>query len=400
MMYTFGDVRQTCPASAKLMEELVRHHLIKLLIQASQVCQRRNSRFMNVEDMLFVIRHDTVNVKRVLEFLSWKDVRKEAKNAGGKDHKDGFDLESLETNELEEASDEALAKEDLSKRRRLRLSFDIYSSYYEYVDNDLIWDSKNEVSSTSLRLREADELTKKMNVKEYIDYSECRQASFTFKKNKKFRDWLDIQKYIDIKPNDDVLEILGYIAWETVAKITKAGLITKREMEAIDVGQKEQKREERGKQRLEEEQVIKLDSRKNPKIQKMPFNKVPSCWEEVKLPDNIDEIIKWLSTHRDLERVRDVKGNKVPIPAYTTTITTTATMFEQQGSSDEGEELQMTPIMPIHIYEACLRLQPTCVPLKVFEGGTIHVHTNLVSILRWGLIFRRIDSSWDSSKFS
>jgi len=32
------------------------------------------------------------------------------------------------------------------------------------------------------RLREADEATKGMSQKEYVHYSECRQASFTFKK--------------------------------------------------------------------------------------------------------------------------------------------------------------------------------------------------------------------------
>lgn len=42
------------------------------------------------------------------------------------------------------------------------------------------------------RLREADEVTRKMTREEYLEFAECRQASFTYKKIKKFRDWLNL----------------------------------------------------------------------------------------------------------------------------------------------------------------------------------------------------------------
>ena len=64
-----------------------------------------------------------------------------------------------------------------------------------------------------------------------MEYSECRQASFTFKKAKKFRDWIMFAKYVDIKPNDDIVEILGYLAWEIVRIITDTALKVKHKYE-------------------------------------------------------------------------------------------------------------------------------------------------------------------------
>jgi hypothetical protein len=373
MMYTFGDSRQTLPASAKLMEEIVRQNIVWLLIQASQVCHRRGSRFMNVEDVLFAIRHDTVNVRRVLEFLSWKDIRKEAKNAGNREQKDTLDVDELVGGDLDETlDDETMAKTGLPRRRRPRLSFDFYSSFYEYLDDE----DRNldeDFSETILRLKEADELTKKMTMDEYMDYSDCRQASFTFKKNKKFRDWLNIQKYIDMKPNDDVIEILGYIAWETVAKITKAALIVKKEMESADMLRKRSKREEMRKERdlAEKNKIAGGYHASGEKSSNLP----PTALSigETQLPENIDEIIEWLSTNRDLERVRDC------LHRTTRALITKREMYFPEESDDIEEE--PCPIMPIHIYEACRRLQNPSFPLKLFEGGAIRIQTNLVSLI-------------------
>lgn len=44
------------------------------------------------------------------------------------------------------------------------------------------------------KLRVVDELTSKMSKDEYIYFSECRQASFTYKKSRKFREWCKFNK--------------------------------------------------------------------------------------------------------------------------------------------------------------------------------------------------------------
>lgn len=71
-----------------------------------------------------------------------------------------------------------------------------------------------------------------MTQTEYMDYAECRQASFTYKKAKRFRDWLDLSKQKGLeglmRPNDDIVEILGFLAWEMVGRLTETSLRVKR----------------------------------------------------------------------------------------------------------------------------------------------------------------------------
>lgn len=40
---------------------------------------------MSAEDLIFLIRHDRAKVNRLRTYLSWKDVRKNAKDTGGND---------------------------------------------------------------------------------------------------------------------------------------------------------------------------------------------------------------------------------------------------------------------------------------------------------------------------
>ena len=55
-----------------------------------------------------------------------------------------------------------------------------------------------------------------------MEFAECRQASFTYKKSKKFRDWLGFpERY---KPTDDLLDIVGFLLWEFLRKLTLEAL--------------------------------------------------------------------------------------------------------------------------------------------------------------------------------
>lgn len=48
---------------------------------------------VSVDDLLFIFRHDTPKVNRLRHYLSWKDVRKKAKDTEGDDG--APDLESM-----------------------------------------------------------------------------------------------------------------------------------------------------------------------------------------------------------------------------------------------------------------------------------------------------------------
>lgn len=56
------------------------------VLQARQLASKRGVRNIAAEDLIFLIRYDRAKVNRLRTYLSWKDVRKNAKesdNAGG-----------------------------------------------------------------------------------------------------------------------------------------------------------------------------------------------------------------------------------------------------------------------------------------------------------------------------
>jgi len=57
------------------------------------VAQKRGSRTMSPEDIIFIIRHDKTKLNRILDHLSWKDVRKNVKQASGDKGDDGEAVE-------------------------------------------------------------------------------------------------------------------------------------------------------------------------------------------------------------------------------------------------------------------------------------------------------------------
>lgn len=103
-MFVCGEVADPLQETTLLVEDIVRSQVIELVkcteesdgpfdlveltcglqvIQASAQAARRNSRFLSAEDLIFLMRHDRAKVNRLRSFLSWKDVRKNAKDASG-----------------------------------------------------------------------------------------------------------------------------------------------------------------------------------------------------------------------------------------------------------------------------------------------------------------------------
>jgi len=82
-----------------------------------------------------------------------------------------------------------------------------------------------------LRLKEADDATRQMTREEYQHYSDCRQASFTYRKAKRFREFLNLPPHLDLKAGDDTVDIVGFLAFEMVRSLTLAGLAVKKSLE-------------------------------------------------------------------------------------------------------------------------------------------------------------------------
>lgn len=88
-------------------------------------------------------------------------------------------------------------------------------------------------AATLQRLKQADERTKGMNAEEYLHFSECRQASFTFRKGKRFREWAGFGLVTESKPNDDIVDILGFLTYEIVTLLTEEALRVKAAEDAV-----------------------------------------------------------------------------------------------------------------------------------------------------------------------
>ncbi|CAG8597069.1 11565_t:CDS:2, partial [Ambispora leptoticha] len=222
MMFVFGEVSEPNPETVMLVEDIVRSQVIEIIIQAAAQAAKRGSRYMSAEDLIFLIRHDRAKVNRLRTYLSWKDVRKNTKESGGQDAAEEI---------LEEPNADKLAK---ARKMKVKLSWELVNSFSEFLNanSDEEDDEELEAYNDSIqRLKDADEITRAMTREEYVHYSECRQASFTYRKAKRFREWANMSAYIDMRPNDDIIDILGFLTFEMVSVLTENALRVKQDLD-------------------------------------------------------------------------------------------------------------------------------------------------------------------------
>ncbi|KAJ7591497.1 TFIID-domain-containing protein [Mycena floridula] len=229
MMFVFGEVQDPNPETVNLVEDIVRGQIIELIVQARALSVRRGARYLSAEDLIFLIRHDRGKVNRLRTYLSWKDVRKHAKDSGG-DGGGGVEVENLD-----DGDDKLTAK---AQKITIKLPWEITTIYSEVLkqsghqsDDEEDEDDLEAHEASILRLKEADDATRQMTREEYQHYSDCRQASFTYRKAKRFREFLNLPPHLDLKANDDTVDIVGFLAFEMVRSLTLAGLAVKDSLE-------------------------------------------------------------------------------------------------------------------------------------------------------------------------
>lgn len=242
-MFVFGDIVDPHPDVLKLVEDIVRNQVIEMLLQSRALATRRSSRYLSPEDLLFLIRYDRAKVNRLRTYLSWKDVRKNAKDSGGDAGGAGGDVGDAA------GGDDGGAGIDnpiRSRKMKIRLPWEISTVFSEYLHSGIAataaaaqgedYEEEDEddieAHQDSLqRLKAADEATRKMTRDEYVHYSECRQASFTFRKSKKFREFINAGAYLDVKPNDDIIDVLGFLSFEVVRELCVGAVAIKESFE-------------------------------------------------------------------------------------------------------------------------------------------------------------------------
>lgn len=254
MMFVSGETCDPPLESTSLIEDVVRDQVVEILYQATALALRRGSRAIAPEDLIFLIRHDKAKVNRLRTYLSWKDVRKNAKD------QEGGEADILDDgligggggpaggNPNGNAAGPGAANVDASrnkayKKSRVRLPWELSFQFREQPleqetengEADEIDESELEANEATLqRLKMADERTRQMTREEYVHWSECRQASFTYRKAKRFREWAGLSSLVDVKPHDDIIDILGFLTFEIVTTLTEEALKVKEQEEELE----------------------------------------------------------------------------------------------------------------------------------------------------------------------
>ncbi|RYP03386.1 hypothetical protein DL770_005988 [Monosporascus sp. CRB-9-2] len=226
MMYVSGETGEPSFEATAMIEEIVRQQVIEMLRNCTELAARRGVRTITINDLIFQIRDDAPKVSRLRTFLSWKDVRKSAKDSDEK----GADADigvaddpaggAMPGGPVEEAAKK-------NKKAKVKLPWEPSSFYSQEVpERDDEEDEEEEEMNfiTLQRLQKADERTKAMTREEYVTWSEYRQASFTYRKGKRFREWAGFGIVTDSKPSDDIVDILGFLTFEMVQTLTEEAL--------------------------------------------------------------------------------------------------------------------------------------------------------------------------------
>ena len=165
-------------------------------------------------------------MSRLRTFLSWKDVRKNVKDSDDK----GGDVDLAGGEDPVAGPVPGGPVDDTAKKNKkakVGLPWEPSSFFNQEVPerDDEEDDEEEEMNIITLqRLRKADERTKAMTREEYVTWSEYRQASFTYRKGKRFREWAGFGIVTDSKPSDDIVDILGFLTFEMVQTLTEEAL--------------------------------------------------------------------------------------------------------------------------------------------------------------------------------
>ncbi|NXV41240.1 SUPT3 protein, partial [Uria aalge] len=198
--FSLGDARRPLHESAILVEDIVHTQLINLLQQAAEVSQLRGARVISAEDLLFLMRKDKKKLRRLLKYMFFRDYKSKI-------------VKGIEEDDLLEVSKYS---SNLNQRNKI----------WQILLTNSCWNKVHHV--LLLFCQRAERQTRMMDSVQYAEFCESRQLSFS-KKASKFRDWLDCSS-MEIKPNAVAMEILAYLAYETVAQLVDLALLVKQDM--------------------------------------------------------------------------------------------------------------------------------------------------------------------------
>ncbi|KAF2244577.1 TFIID-18kDa-domain-containing protein [Trematosphaeria pertusa] len=235
MMFVSGETGEPAPETTTLIESIVQDQVQHMLRECTVLATRRGSKSISTDDLFMLIRHDRAKISRLRHFLQWKDVRRSVKDSDDKGGDAGADVAAgdadLAAGVVGAGSGPGPEAGKKAKRAKVDLVWDVQSFFAEnppLKDDDEKDEEEEEMNFATLqRLKNADERTKHMTREEYVHWSDCRQASFTYRKGKRFKEWAGFGLITDSKPSDDIIDILGFLTFEIVQTLTEEALKVK-----------------------------------------------------------------------------------------------------------------------------------------------------------------------------
>ncbi|ELA46921.1 hypothetical protein VCUG_01619 [Vavraia culicis subsp. floridensis] len=207
MLYSFGDSRNPSIQTAQYVESVLKTQIQRFLSAANNIRISRRGKLINLEDIGFVIRKDPFKLQRLLNFIHFREIK------GKLESKLEFQSSEAEFTDIKPLCEDTNNKSDVD-------------THLIKIEPDLSKVSGNEkkfswmlpmrgVDTFQLnRLQEIDNLTATMSKAEYLEFAECRQSSFVYRKTKKFREFVG-----NWKMHDNIIDVLGYICYEMVYNI-------------------------------------------------------------------------------------------------------------------------------------------------------------------------------------
>ncbi|WLF78623.1 Transcription initiation protein spt3 [Lodderomyces elongisporus] len=297
MMFVSGESNDPPIETTSLIEDIVRGQVIEILIQTTKTANSRGSKSIAPEDVIFLIRHDKAKVNRLRTYLSWKDVRKNAKDQEGGGTESlleggGADASAGGSGANGGAPGQSSANDSSKmlsryKKSKIRLPWEVQFMFSEQhletaEENEQFDEEEKAATIASLkRLKMADDRTKNMTREEYVHWSECRQASFTFRKAKRFREWAQMAQLCDSRPNDDVIDILGFLTFEIVCSLTEEAMNIKNSEDKLTQLQQEKNREQEKQPKKRKYLFDKPDELASPI---MPYH-IEEAWRRLQKTD-------------------------------------------------------------------------------------------------------------------
>jgi len=205
MMYAFGDARRPNIETAKLIESVVLVQMTEIVHRAADVSRTRNSKSLNLESILFLMKNSPLKIQRLVKYLATKDISRQTKAAVDGEVDNNISKSSKRCKDFLETIDEG---------GKL-----LAACNEEYFDDIYLE-----------RLVRNDRVTRTMDDKKYEEFCKARAVGFRGSYSQKFQSQMEeVLNSVDLKVEKLAQDVLSYLAYETLGQLVEMSLLVRRD---------------------------------------------------------------------------------------------------------------------------------------------------------------------------